>query len=122
MHGKLQIHELLHVGLQVLRMLFHQLLQSFSLHEFNDNSPLSVDLRHFQDLRDVQAAFFHAGLAESFVEHIRLAVFLRKHLDDTVAVFINNFIGTRQKYFLVLQIHNVYPPFLLIWTLFHSKL
>ena len=98
MHGKLQIHKLLHVFLRIGRIFLHKLFQSFSLYIFNGKSPFSVNHADFQDSGDIQTAFFHAGLAESLVKYIRFPMLFGEHLDNAVAVFVDHLVGTGQKY------------------------
>ena len=79
MHGKLKIYKFLHVFLKLIRILVHQLFQSFAFCIFDHNGPLAIDLSYLQNLRDIQSAFLYASLAESLIKDICLSVLFGKY-------------------------------------------
>ena len=88
----LQVYHLLHVLLNLVGILIHQLLQGLALDKFPGNGPFTIHHGHTQNLRHMQAGqILDAGSAEGFVQDLSLGESFAEFLDGKVAVAVNTF-------------------------------
>ena len=88
----LQQHELFHIVVHLVGVLFHHGLEGFPFHEFRHDRPLAVCLPHFQQLRDPQTGFFYSCLIQCFIQNVGLQIAVSEHLYAGIAFPIAGFL------------------------------
>ena len=88
----LQQHELFHIVVHLVGVLFHHGLEGFPFHEFRHDCPLAVCFPHFQQLRDPQTGFFYSCLIQCFIQNVGLQIAVSEHLYAGIAFPIAGFL------------------------------
>ena len=89
---QLDVNEEVHILVELVGILVHQLLEGLSLDIVGDDRPLAVDLGDFLNLGDVQPRLLHARLIERLVEHVGLREGFVEYLRHQIAVAVDFFV------------------------------